>query len=390
MKLEMMGASIKDEEHRQLVINITDHNLEPFPDYCIYWVHRSLRKVNEDAYTPQLISIGPLHQGKEELVNMEKHKTRYMESVLQRINLERWEQMLTFIKNNEQQIRNCYAKASDLGSTEFVGIILYDTIFIIELFWRYFNYSFYASDYLIYNPSLDSVLRIELLELENQLPYFILEELYRLAYVSPHHPTFMELSCNYFDHEMFNGIPRCTALDSGVKFKGIKRECLRDIRFERRHQRIPCFKIHELQIPCLEVDYRTETILRNVMAFEQYHYPWDTGVCSYVDLIDQLIDTGKDVDLLIEGGIIINSLGDNASITNMFNKLCSQTGFVGSCYYDLCEELKAHYNNPLNHTKATLNRVYFSNLWKGTATVAAGLLLLLTMIQAMTSIKQVA
>ncbi|XP_031257230.1 uncharacterized protein LOC116115209 [Pistacia vera] len=280
--------------------------------------------------------------------------------------------MLAFIKNNEQQIRNFYAKTSDLGSTEFVGVILNDAIFIIELFWRYFNYSFYASDYLINNPSSDSVSPIELLKLENQHPYFILEELYRLAYVSPHHPTFMELSCNYFDYEMCNGIPRCTAVvhftdliriallknyskvepngksianlpcaaklyESGVKFKGIKRECLRDIRFERR-----------------------------------------------------LIDTGKYVDLLIEGGIVISSFGGNASISNMFNKLCSQTGFVGSCYYHLCEELKAHYNNPLNHTKATLNRVYFSNLWKGTATVAAGLLLLLTMIQAMTSIKQVA
>lgn len=129
----MISGLIKDEDERQLLINIK-HKLEPAPSCSIYRVPRSLRILNAKAYTPQIISIGPLHYGKEELVDMEKQKNRYMESFLNRITIEQWDQILTFIKDNEQHIRNCYEETFNLGSTEFVGMILYDAVFIMELF----------------------------------------------------------------------------------------------------------------------------------------------------------------------------------------------------------------------------------------------------------------
>ncbi|CAL2240902.1 unnamed protein product [Prunus armeniaca] len=51
---------------------------------CIYRVPNKLRKVNEAAYTPQLISIGPFHHGKPELKDMENHKKKYCENFLAR------------------------------------------------------------------------------------------------------------------------------------------------------------------------------------------------------------------------------------------------------------------------------------------------------------------
>lgn len=241
-----------------------------------------------------MISVGPLHYGKEELVDMEKQKKRYMESFLNRITIEQWEQMLTFIKDNEQHIRNCYEEASNLGSIEFVGMILYDAIFIMEPFWRYYDRNlYYRSDFVLNRMALDYNLCMDLLLLENQLPYFFLEKLYNLAFVNPHHPTFLDLSSIYFNKVMFSGhVPQeavvihftdliRTALlnnypkvedakgivdlscavklhESRIKFKQINRECLLDIRFKKRNQRnIPFLQVHELQIPVLIVHEHT-------------------------------------------------------------------------------------------------------------------------------------
>ncbi len=44
---------------------------------CIYTVPHLIRKVNDDAYTPNLISIGPFHHDKGNLRNMENLKKRY-------------------------------------------------------------------------------------------------------------------------------------------------------------------------------------------------------------------------------------------------------------------------------------------------------------------------
>lgn len=57
------------------------------------------------------------------------------------------------------------------------------------------------------------------------------------------------------------------------------------------------------------------------MALEQLHYPHDTQVCSFIDFMDYLIDTDRDVDLLVEKGILWNNIGDNAEIATMFNRL---------------------------------------------------------------------
>ena len=56
------------------------HGLTPLsPSCCIYKVPERLRCVNEKAYTPQVVSIGPIHHGKKGLEDMEEHKKRKVE-----------------------------------------------------------------------------------------------------------------------------------------------------------------------------------------------------------------------------------------------------------------------------------------------------------------------
>ena len=53
------------------------------PKCCIYNVPHEIRQLNEDAYTPQVVSIGPLHRGYKKLLKMEGHKQVYCQYLRQ-------------------------------------------------------------------------------------------------------------------------------------------------------------------------------------------------------------------------------------------------------------------------------------------------------------------
>ena len=65
------------EECKELLIDIPwAVSPSEWPECCLYRVPKQLRNVNEEAYTPKLVSIGPLHHGREELRDMEMQKLR--------------------------------------------------------------------------------------------------------------------------------------------------------------------------------------------------------------------------------------------------------------------------------------------------------------------------
>ena len=170
----------------------------------IYRVPKQLRKVKEEAYTPKLVSIGPFHHGAAELKDMEKHKQRYLMQFLERTTKSKAD-LLNFIKAHEKTIRHCYSE--DCGpesSDDFVKMILLDAVFIIELFDK-------KTHYILSKPWLAKGIRLDLILLENQLPFFALEKLYRFAFgnsskqIKEHKDDLkkedtqvVKLSCNYF------------------------------------------------------------------------------------------------------------------------------------------------------------------------------------------------
>ncbi|KAL5798916.1 hypothetical protein ACOSQ2_003736 [Xanthoceras sorbifolium] len=439
-----MGKKVlasSSSESKELLIDIEkfQESFEPGKECCIYRVPRDLRKINEEAYTPQVVSIGPLHHGKEEyLIEMEKQKLSYVKKFSERTSMNKLKELRSFIKAYEREIRSFYAENSNLSSDDFVIMILYDAVFIIELFLR--NDTRSEFDILLDTPIRKAAIKLDLQLLENQLPYFVLKELcVRLDVVKPsgevqyYNNPLLILASRFFydcdmDHLTYNTVdiqhftdlrrsfllkkfsppsniqgkhirdlPRATKLqESGVKFeKGTEDLSSLEISCEYISRSllriIPCIKLQELElrIPRFEVYDGTERLIRNVMAFEQLHYPWQTYLCNYILLMDFLIDNEKDVDLLVEKGIIFNCLGDNAAIANMFNKLGLQVTPSYSSYYDGTEKLKAHYGKRWNHAKATFKSVYFSDPWIGTGTVVAALLLLLSLVQTVCSILQV-
>jgi hypothetical protein len=201
--------------------------------------------------------------------------------------------------------------------------------------------------------------------------------------------------------------------DAGLKFKAIKDHsrslleistapgCVRRVSCYDALQRFSCFDVlrpfyfiacipcmiclicfpcllriqRRLEVPQLVIDDDTETIFQNLMALEQCHYPSETYICSYVLQLDHLVDTEKDVDLLVHQEVIVNQLGSNAEVASLINKLGNQIVATTSSYNRIAQRINQHYDLPLNHLLATLNREYFPNIFRGTTTVV-GLIVL--------------
>ncbi|KAM7264131.1 hypothetical protein ACFE04_001814 [Oxalis oulophora] len=393
---------------------------------CFCDIPKILRKVNPAAYTPQLISIGPIHHGRAELAKMEKDKLKYAKNFLIRTK-KKEDLFVQFIQQHEQRIRECYAyNPSKLEKREYVAMILLDSFFIFELFIRCQDKAAaeYASDSLLHDTWLWNNVLVDLLLFENQLPYSFLSELYELSFGKDdkEHKQFHELCLTYFDvlnqkkiilqedeckkQLHFTGLIRrfkCgetspketdskssrslkyTAKklsESKVKFSSIQDGSLNDITFNDR----------ELKLPIFTIDNTTERICCNLMGLEQYQFKENADICSYIMLWHLLIRTTNDVTVLIEDGVLINKLDSNQAVVEMFNKLCKNINVNHFYFSKLCGKLD-HYCSSWkgwwNYCWKILTDVYFTNVWSGTGTIAAVILLLLTLIQTITSILQV-
>ena len=73
---------------------------------------------------------------------------------------------------------------------------------------------------------------------------------------------------------------------------------------------IPRLEVHDetfLEVPHLEVHDETEGNFRNLMALEQCHYPFEAYICNCMVLLDFLINTREDVELLVKKGLLLTS-----------------------------------------------------------------------------------
>ena len=114
-------------------------------------------------------------------------------------------------------------------------------------------------------------------------------------------------------------------------------------------------------------------------------------ITDYLIILDFLINTTKDMDLLCDKEIVVNYLGDNKVATSVVNRLNTEVSWLGidSKYSNICEELNDFGKEPRNRWIAILRHEYFNTPWRGAATIAAFILLLLTLIQSVCSIYQV-
>ncbi|CAL9026299.1 unnamed protein product [Prunus brigantina] len=152
-----------------------------WPNCCIYKVPERFRKGNEEFYKPSVVSIGPYHFHQGSFPQMQIFKLKYLEAFLSRNHLS-LDQCLGLVRTWEEIARRYYADPIDPSSDEFAELMLVDAIFVLELLLRA-QFSKYVDDCdQIYRKlcMIDDVMH-DVMLIENQIPFFVLEGLYDLV-----------------------------------------------------------------------------------------------------------------------------------------------------------------------------------------------------------------
>ncbi|XP_028802549.1 UPF0481 protein At3g47200-like [Neltuma alba] len=384
------------------------------PLCCIYRVPTTIRHLNNEAYTPKVVSIGPFHHGDKRLQEMERHKEIMLKRFAQRAMTD-LDSLVNFTKQSESKVRASYFERINYDKKDLVKLILVDSAFIIQLFIMTFEGRM-IPDAKLSQSWLDNAISKDLLLLENQLPLFFLDELYNIAFPHNgrgHRPSFLQLTYSYFDYlnmQMFEPhleikhftdllrschLPRSLTRRSmflpevhndillysakqleevGLRFRSSSSKCLLDLKYSN----------NVLEVPRIRVDDDTAMIFHNMIAFEQCHYPHKHYICDYALILDCLINSHEDVNILIRERIIHNYLGDPSDIVRIFDRLSTNLTLsnFNTEYSDICGRLNHFARDPGRQMKRALKRQLLLS-------ITGFVLNMLTLIQAIFSILQV-
>ncbi|KAI9074214.1 hypothetical protein K1719_043779 [Acacia pycnantha] len=428
------------------------------PECCIYRVPHILRRHNEEAYTPKLVSVGPFHYGNERLKDMERHKQIMFKRFTH--NAERVrsssDDLVHLVKHLEPKVRASYSETINLTKQELVKLTLTDAGFIIQLFimrWdglhndaklspSFQSYifedaklslpsfqSYIFEDAKLSLPSFQSYIFEDLHLFENQLPFFVIEELFNTAFPCDSRgslPSFLELTYRYFGYfnreryfkpnvdfkirhftdlvrlfylqgEVFRRKPFSMDQRFGTHIPSYSANALQEAGIVLRKARMSTCLLdlklsgHVIEIPKIDVGDDTELVFRNMIALEQCLYVDDAYITGYARVLNCLIDTHKDVDLLVGKKIVSNFiLGDANDVASLFRGLPKNAPVAtfDSKYLDICERLNHHCEDPFYKMKAMLMRDYFRTPWDTVNSLATMTLLYLALIQTIFSILQ--
>ncbi|KAL5559309.1 hypothetical protein UlMin_035520, partial [Ulmus minor] len=221
--------------------------------------------------------------------------------------------------------------------------------------------------------------------LENQLPFFILKNFWTqlsssdIAYfIDFLISIYIPLSRSGRKINTFT-IPKMIELHgAGVKLKVGSSRNLFDLQFSKG----------VLEILKLTISDETELTIRKLLAFEQC-YCIKNYLNDYVVMMDCLVDTPKDVALLVKYGIVENRLGNNFEGSTLINNLVDGVTVEYKNFYFAknSEELNDYHRISWHKWKANLKQNYFNTPWATVSVTIVILLIILTIIQVVCSIS---
>ncbi|KAA8524573.1 hypothetical protein F0562_010996 [Nyssa sinensis] len=257
-----------DSELEDSILIGLKEDLEQLPpssnSASIYRVPKELLQGNKEHFIPTTISIGPFHADERNLRHAQQLKLKYLKFFLTQLQPGiTLKDLIQIIRGVEEKARLCYDGNTDIDTYHFVRMMVLDGCFILGLILQLSNVSLEINDpstarrELLSGPLLYDILK-DLLLLENQLPFFVLDV-------------------------RFNG---------GV-----------------------------LQLPRLVFQESTIPLFWNLLALDQCLDENHHFFTSYAIFMDNLIDDEKDVDLLIDNGVIDPWINDKKALVSLFNNL---------------------------------------------------------------------
>ncbi|XP_042419368.1 UPF0481 protein At3g47200-like [Zingiber officinale] len=337
----------------------------------IFKVLNVFRDVEPGAYDPMIVSLGPYHHHQPRLqASTNQLKRLLLNKLLEKGHEKSLRNYLILIKENETKVRNTYSEPPiDICEEQFVEMMLLDSVFVIMILWFWKNDGLEAIEDPIFRSGQRILILLarDMLLVENQLPFFLLEALFDKAFpnrrgrlktwisqffsrfmgsehtllsnldnVTVHHILHLLYSCIVPSNRSSNDVV-VEDLRLGWVSSATQLEATR-IKFKRKQKAMSfldiTFKTGVLEIPQIEIDDDSNIFFRNLIAFEQCQ---NNAICndisSYVWFLSCIAETVADVELLQRKAIIVNRLGSKKEVVKLFRKLCKEVVVdIQNCY----------------------------------------------------------
>ncbi|XP_048333628.2 UPF0481 protein At3g47200-like [Ziziphus jujuba] len=402
---------------------------------------RNLEK-NKGCFDPHVVSIGPYHHGKDHLKEVEKLKAELARQYCGRFDGFRGYDLYEKVKVVAGEARGFYDIEPSKGVNDdqaFTKMMFLDGCFILQFMWLLVKGEYHAMG--MKNNVIANVKR-DMFLLENQLPYIVLralmkdekdekcwkkrietyiticrrlhpevkprwfspfrsspEEKYILHLLDMTRERFVNQSatiqCRKTQISDTNQIRSCSnewysyysarVLNSmGIWFKPNKTGSFSDVKFESQ-----LFIKGVLTLPPILIDASTKSVLLNLLAFESSHNNSadEQGVTSYMCFMDSIIDNAEDVMILRTQNVIVNCLGTDQQVADLFNDIASNLVPNPHTYAEAKRGIQKHCNNKLKKWMAEFIHIHFKNPWTLIALFGSLLLITLTAVQTYFAVK---
>ncbi|XAR59250.1 hypothetical protein NMG60_11014984 [Bertholletia excelsa] len=425
----------------------TNSRLSSPPGKKICRVPDRLLKVKPEAYQPCLIPIGPFHRSKItpkiKGIEVPGIKEKYLNRLLGRL-ITSSSELGTEQRREEKKktLKECYLAAAealpeaekyyelkkgeqDADPDVTKEMLVLDGCFILELLCTAYQKEPSSDpsshsreqrrkeDPIFGTPHICLTVQLDLLMLENQLPFFVLQRLFDCTVAKITDRSLDEYVFKFFGNLMtFDHEPNakrsqpevtiyhllhliqsqycppsqgqqsqgqhCTSSDlhftskysasdliyNGIKFMKIEEKEPFNMEFKEDIYPICWFKRARLRVPALGIYDSTETFLRNLIAFEQC-FPNDITpyVTSYAFLLNMLVQKERDVEMLANDKIIHNNLGANDSATKLFKNLCTNVIMEEFCFSAEWSKVVKYRENWWPPKRAYVRRKYLAGPW---------------------------
>ncbi|CAL9111917.1 unnamed protein product [Musa textilis] len=435
------------------------HNRAPC---TIYEVPANIRKHDTEAYQPKVVAIGPYHREKTGLQVTVDDKWRCLRDMLsfasprfseEENQLRIW---IENIKDKEELARSCYSRDANMDSYSFVEMLLLDGCFLLHVLLMVVK----KTEVVVEDPRKEesnevdgksgkmhneecplvgviwqwNLIKLDLLLLENQIPFFIIQDLFdHIMNPGIKHISIPHLALELFDElhpkmnkDMFqfgpdgNGILHLlhlfhSAMVPSPNYRMTDTESWNPnspssssmqhlhipsatelgesaVRFRRKdHARSfleVAFCNGELEIPTLHIFDYSNALFRNLISFEQCYPGVSPYITAYASFMECIMHRERDVRLLHLSGTVVNRLSTDKDVAVFFKQICYQVsqscipGYLSPLY----KKVSDHHKHQWRRWNAELKRHYFSNPWVTLSVIAAIILLCLNFIQTLYSV----
>lgn len=391
---------------------------------CIFRIPESLARNNKTAYEPKIVSIGPYHRGKTHLQMVQEHKHRFLEFFLTKAKKKGvyMSDLVEAVSILEDDVRDSYSENLDckFGEDTLIDMMILDGCFVLTLFFVVAGKVSYTEldDPIFRMPWILTSIRSDLLLLENQVPFVLLQTLFQrskivtkmglneVAFIflnysiekpkdfwSRHHKLeakhLLDLIRKTFMPVMHKKTESASDSQDFQRFVlSAKKLQLRGIKFEPRNDATTFLEIRYesnlVDIPPIALDDFIIKVLFNCVAFEQFYVYCTNHITSYVAFMGCLINSEADAMYLSEIGILENYFGTGEEVSQFFKSIGKDIVFdISKSYLSEVFEGVNKYTSRGYHVQwAGFKHTHFDSPWTCLSSFAALLLLVLTIIQA--------